>query len=263
MLDMDFETLQLDQHGRLAIITINRQSALNALNTETFSEISEALSLIMDDASVEAVIVTGAGDKAFVAGADISELSQLEGGFQARDLSLAGQDVMQTLATLPLPTVAAINGFALGGGLELALACDVRIAAPGAKLGLPEVHLGLIPGYGGTQRLPRLIGAGRALDLMLSGRHIPADEALSMGLINYIKDNPLEYARQYLEGVLDRGAPLSFGLIKEAVRRGMDSTFSDGLEIEADLFGLISSSADRKEGTNAFVEKRKANFKGE
>ena len=217
----------------------------------------------MDDASVEALIVTGAGDRAFVAGADIGELSQLEGGFQARDLSLAGQDVFQTLATLPLPTVAAINGFALGGGLELALACDIRVASPGAKLGLPEVHLGLIPGYGGTQRLPRLIGAGRALDLLLSGRHVPADEALSMGLVNYVRDNPLEYAREYLEGVLDKGAPLSFGLIKEAVRRGMDSTFSDGLEIEADLFGLISSSADCKEGTQAFVQKRKANFKGE
>ena len=162
------------------------------------------------------------------------------------------------------------SGYALmlGNGSDelislLALACDIRIAAPGAKLGLPEVHLGLIPGYGGTQRLPRLIGAGRALDLMLSGRHVLADEALSMGLVNYVKDNPLEYARQYLESVLDRGAPLSFGLIKEAVRRGMDSTFSDGLEIEADLFGLISSSEDRKEGTKAFVEKRKANFKGE
>jgi enoyl-CoA hydratase len=263
MFDVEFDHILLDQHGPLAILTIDRQNQMNALNTEVLSEIAEALERVVEEASIEALIITGAGDKAFVAGADINQLVQLESAFQARDLSLSVQNIFQDLAQLPFPTVAVLNGFALGGGLELALACDIRIASPKAKLGFPEVHLGLIPGYGGTQRLPRLIGAGRALDILLTGRHVPADEALSMGLVNYVKDNPLEFAREYLQNLLTKGGPLSFGLIKEAVRRGMDSNFTDGLEIEADLFGLISSSQDAKEGAKAFLEKRKAVFKGE
>ncbi|MBB6097644.1 enoyl-CoA hydratase [Deinobacterium chartae] len=263
LFDVEFENILLDQHGRLGVLTLNRPGALNALNTETFREIAEALDLVMENATIEALIVTGQGDKAFAAGADISELAQLDSAFAARDLSLAGQDVFQTLSTLPIPTVAVINGYALGGGLELALAADVRVAHPRAKLGLPEVTLGLIPGYGGTQRLPRLIGVGRALDLMLSGRQVDAQEALGMGLVNYVEEAPLEFAREYLSRLLDRGGPMAFGLIKEAVRRGMDTSLSDALEIEADMFGMVLATQDAKEGTRAFLEKRKANFKGE
>ncbi|MFN8509897.1 MAG: enoyl-CoA hydratase-related protein [Deinococcaceae bacterium] len=263
MIEAEFENILLDQHGQIGLLTVHRPNSLNALNTDTLSEISEAIHLVMEEASIEALVVTGSGEKAFVAGADIAELNKLDGAFQARDLSLSVQNIFQELAQLPIPTVAVIGGYALGGGLELALACDVRIASPNAKLGLPEVHLGLIPGYGGTQRLARLVGQGRALDLMLSGRHISAQEALAMGLVNYVEDHPLEFAREYLENMLSKGAPLSFGLIKEAVRRGLDTTFSDGLEIEADLFGLIHSSRDAKEGTQAFLDKRRAQFKGE
>lgn len=260
--DAEFNHLLLDQHGTLAIITL-RRAPVNAISTELLSELAEATQMIIEESEIEAVIITGDGDRAFAAGADIQELTLLEGAFAARDLSLAGQDVFQNIATLPIPTVAVLNGATLGGGLELALACDVRIAHPKAVLGFPEVHLGLIPGYGGTQRLPRMIGAGRALELMLSGRHMEAQEAERCGLVHYVQDRPLEFAREYLGNMLSKGAPMAFGLIKEAVRRGLDTTFSDGLELEADLFGMISTTKDAKEGTQAFLEKRKAQFLGE
>ncbi|AFZ68814.1 enoyl-CoA hydratase-related protein [Deinococcus peraridilitoris] len=262
LIDAEFENLQLDQHGALAVLTVNRPQALNALNADTLSEIAQAVELIMDTAEVGALIVTGGGDRAFVAGADISELADMDSVFAGRELSLAGQDVMQTIATLPFPTIAAINGFALGGGLELALACDVRVAAPTAKLGLPEAGLGLVPGFGGTQRLPRLIGAGRALDLMLTGRQVGAEEALSMGLVNYVADQPLMRARELAQQML-RNAPMALGLVKEAVRRGLDTTFDHALEIEADMFGMAAATKDFKEGTRAFLEKRPARFQGE
>ena len=260
--EYEFRNIQIDQHGALAVLTITRKEALNALNGETLSELSQVTDIVAENAEIGALIVTGGGERAFVAGADISELSQLEGVFAGRELSLAGQDVMHGFATLPIPTIAAINGYALGGGLELALACDLRVAAHTARLGLPEVTLGLLPGFGGTQRLARLIGAGRALDLMLTGRQLSAGEAHGMGLVNYLADNPLERARELAELLL-RQAPIAQSLIKEAVRRGLDTTLELGLEIEADLFGMTVATQDFREGTAAFLAKRPASFKGE
>lgn len=263
MLDeIDFQNLQLDQHGSIAVLTVNRPKALNALNAETFAELSAALDAVVDVPEIGALIVTGGGDRAFVAGADISELAELEDVYQGRELALGGQDVMQTVANLPIPTIAAVNGFALGGGLELALACDVRVASPGAKLGLPEVSLGLIPGFGGTQRLARLIGAGPALDLMLTGRQVTAEEALRLGLVNYVADDPLQKAREVAEQMV-RHAPIALSLVKEAVRRGLDTSLEAGLEIEADLFGMLVATKDFREGTSAFLAKRKPEFQGE
>lgn len=258
----DFETIQIDQHGPLAVLSVNRPKALNALSAETFGEISDAIDLIMDNAEIGVLIVTGAGDKAFVAGADITELAALDGVYAGREASLAGQDVMHQLSSLPIPVIAAINGYALGGGLELALACDIRVASTGARLGLPEVTLGLLPGYGGTQRLSRLIGVGRALDLMLTARQVGAEEALQLGLVNYVADNALSKAREIAENMLSHG-PIALSLVKEAVRRGMDTSLEGGLEIEADLFGMAMSTQDFKEGTAAFLGKRRPEFKGE
>ncbi|WP_425147600.1 enoyl-CoA hydratase/isomerase family protein [Deinococcus sp.] len=260
--EYEFRNLQIDQHGALAVLTVHRPNALNALDGETLSELAQVTDIVAENAEIAVLIVTGGGERAFVAGADISELAQLEGVFAGRELSLAGQDVMHAVATLPIPTIAAIHGFALGGGLELALACDVRVASPSAMLGLPEVTLGLLPGFGGTQRLPRLIGAGRALDLMLTGRQLTAQEALDMGLVNYLADNALEKAREVAEVML-KNAPIAQSLIKEAVRRGLDTTLELGLEIEADLFGMTVATEDFKEGTQAFLNKRRASFKGE
>ena len=263
MLDeLDFKNLQLDQHGAVAVLTVNRPRAMNALNADTLNEIAQALEAVMDQAEVGALIVTGGGDRAFVAGADIAELADMDSVYAGRELSLAGQDVLQSVANLPIPTIAAIGGFALGGGLELALACDLRVAGPRAKLGLPEVGLGLIPGFGGTQRLPRLIGAGRALDLMLTGRQVSAEEALGLGLVNFVADDPLRRAREIADAML-KNAPISLSLVKEAVRRGLDVPLEHALEIEADLFGLTAATKDFREGTRAFLDKRPADFRGE
>ncbi|GAA5504070.1 short-chain-enoyl-CoA hydratase [Deinococcus xinjiangensis] len=260
--ELDFENITLDQHGAIAVLTVNRPKALNALNGETLGEIVQALDLIAENAEIGALIVTGAGEKAFVAGADISELNALDGVYAGREVSLSGQDVMTQISNLPIPVIAAVNGFALGGGLELALACDVRVAAPSARMGLPEVTLGLIPGFGGTQRLARLIGAGRALDLMLTARQVKADEALSLGLVNYVADDPLSKSREIAETML-KNAPIALSLVKEAVRRGLNTDLDAGLEIEADLFGMAVATSDFREGTGAFLAKRPAQFKGE
>ena len=260
--EYEFRHVQIDQHGPLAVLTVNRQGALNALNGETLSELAQVTDIVAENAEISVLIITGGGDKAFVAGADISELAQLEGVFAGREMALAGQDVMHGIATLPIPTIAAINGYALGGGLELALACDVRVASGKARLGLPEVSLGLLPGFGGTQRLSRLIGSGRALDLMLTARQVTAEEALSMGLVNYVADNALERARELAEQML-KNAPIALSLVKEAVRRGLDTTLELGLEVEADMFGMTVATQDFKEGTAAFLAKRKASFRGE
>ncbi|PIG99757.1 enoyl-CoA hydratase/isomerase family protein [Deinococcus sp. UR1] len=260
--ELEFDNVQIDQHGPIAVLTINRPRALNALNADTLSEIAQAVNMIIEDAEVGALIITGSGEKAFVAGADISEFGDLEGVYDGRELALAGQDVMHQISSLPIPVIAAVNGYALGGGLELALACDVRVAATTARLGLPETSLGLIPGFGGTQRLPRLIGTGRALDMILTGRQVKADEALGMGLVNYVADNALTKAREVAEAML-KNAPIAVSLVKEAVRRGMDTTLEGGLEIEADLFGMTVATKDFREGVDAFLNKRPAEFQGE
>jgi enoyl-CoA hydratase len=264
MEELEFKNLTIDfsDDGAIATITMNRPKALNALNADTLQELGQALEAVLEPPETLVLIIAGAGDKAFVAGADISEFKGIETAFEGRELALGGQDTFSSIAAMPIPTIAAINGFALGGGLELALACDLRVASSNAKLGLPEVGLGLIPGYGGTQRLPRLIGEGRALDLILTARHVAAEEALSLGLVNRVADNALEEATKLARSIL-KNAPVSLGLAKEAVRRGLAMTLSEGLELEADLFGLSSTTKDMKEGVAAFLEKRKANFMGE
>lgn len=259
-MDVAFEHLRYELDGEVAIVTVDRQEALNALNQDVLYELGLAFDLAAANADVRALVVTGAG-RAFVAGADIAALRDLDDAFAGRDTSLAGQDVANTLASLPFPTVAAINGFALGGGLELALAADLRVAAATARMGLPEVGLGLIPGFGGTQRLPRLIGAGRALDLILTGRHVTAEEALQLGLVNRVAEDALE-AAVALARQAAKNAPIALGLAKEAVMRGLDATLQQGLEIEADLFGMVATTADMREGTSAFLEKRAPEWSG-
>jgi enoyl-CoA hydratase len=260
--ELDFENLTYETSEGICVITIDRPEALNALNGELLLELGLAFEIAAGDPEVQALIITGSG-RAFVAGADIGELRNIGGDvFQGRDASLAGQDVMNTLASLPVPVIAALNGFTLGGGLELALAADLRVAAADAKLGLPEVGLGLIPGYGGTQRLPRLIGMSRALDLILTGRHVTAEEALSLGLVNRVADNSLEAARELAAQMIKNG-PIALGLAKEAVVRGLGTSLSQGLEVEADLFAFITTTEDMAEGTSAFLEKRKPEFSGE
>ncbi len=256
-----FEHLRFEVDDQVAVITIDRPEALNALNDLLLVELNVAFELAEADLDVRALVLTGAG-RAFAAGADISNLQRLGDSFAGREASLAGQDVMNTLAALPIPTVAAINGFALGGGLELALAADLRVASPAARLGLPEVTLGLLPGYGGTQRLPRLIGASRALDLILTGRFVGADEALAMGLVNRVADDALTGAMELARLTL-RNAPIALGLAKEAVVRGLDVSLNQGFEIEADLFGMVVTTEDMQEGTRAFLEKRDAEFRGQ
>ena len=256
----DLRFLSYEVENGVAVLTIERPDALNALNADLLFELGVAFELVESDLNVHALVITGTG-RAFVAGADISALNKLEDIFGGREAALSGQDVMNTLAALPFPTIAAVNGFALGGGLELALAADLRVASRNAKLGLPEVGLGLIPGYGGTQRLPRLIGQGRALDLILTGRHVGADEALMLGLVNRVADDALEAAKELAASIV-KNAPVALGLAKEAVVRGADVTLPQGLEIEADLFGMATATEDAKEGTQAFLDKRAAEFRG-
>ncbi len=256
----DFENLALTIDNNIAIIEINRPKALNALNNELLLELVTVFELIAISADVKALIITGNG-RAFIAGADISELQTIEDSFAGRDAAMTGQNIFNALAALPIPTIAAINGFALGGGLELALACDLRVASHEARLGLPEVSLGLIPGYGGTQRLPRLIGQGRALDLILTGRHVKAEEALQLGLVNRVSEDAVATAKELAQSII-KNSPIALGLAKESVVRGLDTSLSQGLEIEADIFGMVTTTSDMKEGTTAFLEKRAAEFKG-
>jgi enoyl-CoA hydratase len=257
----EFELLDYRVADGVAIVTLRRPEALNALNQELFTELGEVAELARIDDGVRVLILTGEG-RAFAAGADIPEITQLPDVFAGRNFSAAGQAVMNELAALPKPTIAAINGFALGGGLELALACNLRVAHPKARLGLPEVGLGLIPGYGGTQRLPRLIGRSRALDLILTGRHVTAEEALQLGLINRIADDALQGAIELAQTIL-RNSPLALGLALEAVERGEGLDMAEALETESDLFGLACTTQDMREGTRAFLEKRTPEFRGE
>ena len=246
----------------IAILTINRPSKLNALNAETLSELAEAINETASAADIRALIITGAGEKAFVAGADIQEFTTLDAG-AAQQLAARGQRIFRAIETLPKPTLAAVNGFALGGGCELAMACALRVAAPNAKFGQPEVKLGLIAGFGGTQRLPRLVGRGRALELLLTGDPIDAAEAYRIGLVNHIApaSELLPFAKALLGKILASG-PAAVALTLEAVDTGLDSTLDAGLRFEAAAFGLSFATEDKKEGTRAFLEKRRAAFTG-
>jgi len=246
----------------LATVTVNRPEKLNALTETVVAELHDAARTVHADPAVRGVIVTGAGPKAFVAGADIAELGRLDvSGARAR--SLAGQAMMNAFATMGKPVVAAVNGFALGGGCELAMACHLRIASEHAKFGQPEVKLGLIAGYGGTQRLPGLVGKGRALHLLLTGETIDAQEAYRIGLVTKVvpADALLAEARALLRTILANG-PLAVALTTDAVERGLGMPLADGLRLEADLFALDAASEDMKEGTRAFLEKRAPDFRG-
>jgi enoyl-CoA hydratase len=260
-MSFQFLSFEPDADG-LALITVNRPEKLNALNQTVISELGEAFRMAREDASVKALILTGSGEKAFVAGADIGELAKMD-AIEAERLSQGGQGVFRALETMRKPSVAAINGYALGGGLELAMCCTIRIASPNAKLGQPEVKLGIVPGYGATQRLPRLIGRGRALELLLSGEPIDAAEAYRIGLVNALApQGELIAAAKLWAGKVIANGPLAVALTMESVDTGLDGALQAGLRFESMAFGLTAASEDRREGMTAFLEKRKAVFKG-
>lgn len=259
---MAYQTLLFDVRDRRALVTINRPDKLNALNDAVVEELGRAAEEIATRSDVSGAIITGAGPKAFVAGADIGDLSR-QTPFEGKSRALRGQAVLRRIETCGKPVIAAVNGFALGGGCELAMACHIRIASQHAKFGQPEVKLGIAPGYGGTQRLPRLVGKGRALELILTGRMIDADEAYRIGLVNKVvpAGKLMEEAELMMKGLLAMG-PRAVALAIEAVDHGMDLTLDEGLLIEANHFGLLASTEDMKEGMAAFLEKREAQFKG-
>lgn len=262
VLDLDdLQHLSIHLEDGVAIVQMGRdENDLNVLNSSLLFELGLACDAIEANADVYALVLCGS-QKAFSAGADIADLANIRDVYSGREFSLSGQDVLNSVAALPFPTVAAIDGLALGGGLELALVADLRIAGPNATLGLPEVTLGLIPGFGGSQRLPRIIGQSRALDLILTGRTVGADEALQLGLVNRTAEDPIAAAIDLAKLTLPN-APIAIGLAKEAINRGIASTLSHGLEIEADLFGMATATQDAAEGTKAFLEKRPADFRG-
>jgi enoyl-CoA hydratase len=246
----------------IAQVTVNRPQKLNALNTALVLELEDAFRRVRTENAIRALIVTGAGEKAFVAGADINELAVLT-PVEAQTYAARGQRTLRELETMTKPSVAAVNGYALGGGLELAMACTVRFASPNAKLGQPEIKLGILPGYGGTQRLPRLVGRGRALEMLLAGDPIDAAEAHRIGLVNAVVAQPdlLAHCRQWLAKVL-ANAPVAAALIVQAVDLGLNAGLDEGLRYEAAAFGLTTATEDRREGTRAFLEKRQPAFAG-
>lgn len=256
------ENVLYEKKDGIAYVTLNRPKVLNALNTPTWAELRKAFEAARDDADIRGVILTGAGDKAFIAGADISELAKVT-AFEAQQSSRFGQEVLDLIENLGKPVVAAINGFALGGGCETALACTIRIAVESAKFGQPEVKLGLIPGGGGTQRLPRLVGKGRALQLILSGEMITAQEAYRIGLVNAVVPaaDLIPHAEEILKQIT-ANAPLAVKFALEATNKGMQTSQDEGLLLEASYFGLCAATEDKKEGTSAFLEKRVARFQG-
>ena len=244
----------------VAVVTVDRQDAMNAVDVATLTELRDRLRELATNESVRVVIVTGAGEKAFVAGADIKYMSGLDVD-EAKEWGALGHEAGRLLETMPKPTIAAINGFALGGGCELALACDIRYAASSAKLGQPEVNLGIIPGWGGTQRLARVCGLGIAKELIFTGRLVPADEALRIGLVNGVHDPVLDKARE-IATLLAGKSPIALRVMKELANRALGGDHAANLEAEGNTFGELFSSDDAKEGMTAFVEKREPVFRG-
>jgi len=256
------ENVLYEKKGAIAYVTLNRPKVLNALNQRTWQDLRGAFEDARDDADVRGVILTGAGDKAFIAGADISELAQVT-AIQAETSSTYGQEVLNLVENLGKPVVAAINGFALGGGCETAMACTIRLATESARFGQPEVKLGVLPGGGGTQRLPRLVGKGRALQLILSGEMISAQEAYRIGLVNEVV--PAADLIPRAEAILKQifaNAPLAVRYSLEAVNKGLETSQTEGLALEASFFGLCAGTEDKQEGTQAFLQKRAPQFKG-
>lgn len=259
---MDWNNILLEKRDNVAVLTINRPKVLNALNEETLLEINEALGQVEKDEEVRALIITGAGDKAFVAGADIAFMQNLS-PLEARKFSRLGQSVFSKIENLAIPVIAAVNGFALGGGCELAMACDIRIASKTAKFGQPEVNLGLIAGFGGTQRLTRLVGPGRAKEILFTADMYDADTAWQMGLVNHVvsPDELMSFCLSMAEKIAGRG-PVAVRLSKEAVNEGLEMDLEKAFAHEADLFAVVFTTEDRDEGISAFLSKKKPNFKG-
>ncbi len=259
---MSYENLIFENQDGIGIITINRPQALNALNADTMAELDALVDAIAKDPSVKVVIITGAGDKAFVAGADIAYMQPLSAA-EGRAWGKAGQAVFDKIENLPQPVIAAVNGFALGGGNELAMACDIRIASEKAKFGQPEVTLGITPGFGGTQRLPRLVGKGRAKELLYTGDMIDAAEAYRIGLVNKVvaPEELMDAAKALARKIMSR-SPVAVAMCKAAVNEGIDADLQTGVAYEAEVFGLCFATGDQKEGMAAFLEKRKPAFTG-
>jgi enoyl-CoA hydratase len=258
-----FENLLFETNGGVATITVNRPKVGNALNRATLGELEAALAAVQKDAAIRASIITGTGEKFFIAGADINELKE-NTPLSAKEIARRGQTLFTSIERLGKPVVAAINGFCLGGGLELASACTFRTASKNAVVGLPEVKLGVIPGYGGTQRLPRLVGIGRAMEMILTGEPVNADEAYRIGLVNHVYESAelIPKTRELVDKMLARG-PIALRFALEASFRGLDLPLDEGLNAESNLFGLLCTTQDMKEGMAAFLEKRAAQFKGQ
>jgi enoyl-CoA hydratase len=258
----DLQNINVTWDGDLAIVTVDRQEKLNALNAEVFSELGAAFDSLRYDDKVRGVIVTGAGEKAFVAGADIGELAKMDAMDGVR-VSRTGQGVFRAIERFSKPVLAAVGGYALGGGLELALACHIRVASENARFGIPEVGLGIIPGYGGTVRLARLVGVGRAVEMALTGEMVGANDALDMGLVTHVvpREELMDRAKETLRKVTKNG-PLAVKMVLESIYRGLDTTLAEATAVESQMFGLLASTDDVKEGMTAFLEKRKPDFKG-
>ena len=259
---MAYENIMYEVKEGIATITFNRPKALNALNGALLAELSAALDEIAADEDIRVLILTGAGDKSFVAGADISELATFD-SLKAKAFSASGHDIINKLQKLPITVIAAVNGFALGGGTEIAITCDFIYASENAKFGQPEINLGVIPGFGGTQRLPRVIGTAMAKELIFTGKMISAAEALQLGLVNKVvpQDNLMEEALK-TAGIIATKGKVSLREAKQAINKGMNVDLATGIAIEVDAFAMCYASPDAKEGTSAFLEKRKAEFKG-
>ncbi|MDA8403837.1 MAG: enoyl-CoA hydratase-related protein [Desulfobacteraceae bacterium] len=259
---MAYNHIILETDGPVATITLNRPKSLNALNTEVLNELFQAAEAVEADASVRVLILTGSGGKAFAAGADITELAELN-TLQGKAFAAGGHKTMRRFQTLPIPVIAAVNGFALGGGLELALSCDFIYASENAKFGLPEITLGLIPGFGGTQRLSRIIGKNMAKEMIFTGKTITAAEALGLGIVNQVvpAGELMESALKTARAIAAKGG-VSLCMAKQAINQGMDVDLAAGCQMEIDAFAICMASQDAKEGTHAFLEKRKPEFKG-